>query len=110
MHPILYLTTDTLRTSRLKAGSPTSMFVRIGNVDDSEFQDGTLIISSEVKNHAPVDTLFLLESSNKKGFEYPFTPSGKGTKLLQGLLVLHNENAGGNPKLFTLECKYEVVE
>jgi hypothetical protein len=110
MQPIIYLTTDTLRTSQLKAGTPTSLFVRIGNVDESEYQDGTLIISSEVKNHTPVDTLFMLESSNKKGFEYPFTPNGQGAKLLQGVLMLHNENADGAPKLFTLECKYDVVE
>jgi hypothetical protein len=110
MHPILYLTTDTMRTSKLKAGTPTSMFVRIGNVDPTEYQDGSLVISSEVKNHAPTDTLFFLESNNQKGFEYPFTPTGKGTKLLQGVLVLHSASAVGVPKLFTLECKYDVVE
>lgn len=110
MQPILYLTTDTLRTAKLKAGTPTSMFVRIGNVDPTEYQDGTLVISSEVKNYTVKDTLFLLESNNQKGFEYPFTPTGKGSKLLQGLLVLHSENAGSAPKRFTLECKYDVVE
>jgi hypothetical protein len=86
------------------------MFVRIGNVDPIEYKDGTLVISSEVKNHAATDTLFLLESNNQKGFEYPFTPTGKGMKLLQGVLTLHSENAGTGPKLFTLECKYDVVE
>ncbi len=110
MHPLLSITTDTLRTSLLKAGAPTSMYIRIGNVDTTLYKDGTLIISSNIKNHVPADTLFRLDGRSHQGFEYPFTPTGKGSKLINGLLVLHPEEAGQSPKMFSLECKYEVVE
>lgn len=110
LHPMVFLTTDTLRTAKLKAGVPTSMFVRVANVDPERYKEGTLIIGSKFKGLIAQDTIFMLDAKPSKGFEYPFTPTKLGSNLINGLLVLHSEEAGQTPKLFNLECKFEVVD
>jgi antitoxin component YwqK of YwqJK toxin-antitoxin module len=110
MHPLMYLSTDSARTDQLKAGVPSSLVVNIGNVDGELFEEGTMIIGSQFDKLIARDTLYKQEGDPTKGFEYPFTPTGVGTKIINGLVILYHNEAGLEPKLFSFEFKYSVVE
>jgi hypothetical protein len=82
--PILYTIPDSV-----KLGNVSLFFARLGNADSTKISKGYLLITSgfdSLKNHAPLDTLADVFSTNEAGFYYEFKPSRKGQNTLVGSL------------------------
>lgn len=103
MYPILYVINDSIKSKHVMAGTPATLYVRLGNADSTLYTNGSLVITSAIKGKDVSDTLFLQNSTNKTGFEYTFRPPHKGPNLIKGALIFGTREMKEGYSRFTFE-------
>jgi hypothetical protein len=103
MYPILYVVNDSIRTKPVMAGTPATLYVKLGNADSTQFSSGSLVITSAIQGENVTDTLFLKKGFNKNGFQYTFRPTNLGSNFVRGALIFKRPGKKEGYKRFTFE-------
>jgi hypothetical protein len=93
-------------SDEIKVGEKDTLFVKVGNLDQKKVSDGTLVISSALKNGTiPVDTLRSIRSTNQTGFLYPFVVSAESEFIYGNLGLITPDSILNIPFEYKLNIK-----
>jgi hypothetical protein len=93
-----------------RLGQRTLVKARLGNADSTIGPGNFLITSGFNKEGDPIDTIYVDQADNHRGFSYEFTPKKPGKDTLRGILIFPAADEVSKPKRYRIEYLYQVQE